>query len=233
MSEAESRSKTAPPEVGEKHWVRDLRNSFFAGLLVIVPVAASVGTLLWLFNTFTGWLIPRVLREPDGSVPFQYRVIALLLFVVLTIVLGWVTRLVVGKQMVRFTESLILRIPVLNKIYGFAKEVSDTMLGGKKTVFDRVVMVEYPRPGVYTIGFVTNEAQGEAQAKTKQHMINVFFPTTPNPTSGWLALVPKEQVIDLDMTVGEGMKLIISGGAVVPTYREKSEVRSQKPEGTT
>jgi len=211
----------AAPE--EKHWARDLRNSFFAGLLVIVPVAASVGILLWLFNTFTGWLVPGVLRQPDGAVPFQYRVVALLVFLLLTIVLGWVTRLVVGREVVKFTEGLILRIPVLNKIYGFAKDVSDTMLAGKKTVFERVVLVEYPRPGMYAIGFVTNETEGEAQAKTKEPVISVFIPTTPNPTSGFLAVVPRDNVIAMDMTVAEGMKFVISGGSVVPPYKPRTE----------
>jgi len=211
------------PAPEEKHWARDLRNSFFAGLLVIVPVAASVGILLWLFNTFTGWLVPGVLRQPDGTVPFQYRVVALLVFLLLTIVLGWVTRLVVGRELVKLTEAVILRIPVLNKIYGFAKDVSDTMLAGKKTVFERVVLVEYPRPGVYAIGFVTNETEGEAQAKTKEPVISVFIPTTPNPTSGFLALVPRDKAIAMDMTVAEGMKFVISGGSVVPPFKPRAE----------
>jgi len=89
-------------------------------------------------------------------------------------------------------------------------------LAGKQTMFQRVVLVQYPRLGVYTIGFVTSETRGEAQDKTRERVINVFFPTTPNPTSGWLALVPQDQVIELDMTVAEGMKLIVSGGTVVP-----------------
>jgi len=124
---------------------------------------------------------------------------------------------------VKFTEGLILRIPVLNKIYGFAKDVSDTMLAGKKTVFERVVLVEYPRPGMYALGFVTNETEGEAQAKTKEPVISVFIPTTPNPTSGFLALVPRDNVIAMDMTVAEGMKFVISGGSVVPPYKPRTE----------
>jgi len=214
----------------EKHWGRELRNSFFAGLVVIVPVAASLGVLFYLFNTFTGWLIPGVLREPDGTVSFQYRVIALVVFVLLTIMLGWVTRLVVGKELVKFTDSLILRIPVLNKIYGFAKDVSETMLGEKKSVFEQVVLVEYPRPGIYMIGFVTNETQGEAQAKTRERVVCVFIPTTPNPTSGFLAFVPQDQLVLLEMSVGEGMKMVISGGAVVPPYRGKVAVSAPAAE---
>jgi uncharacterized membrane protein len=124
----------------------------------------------------------------------------------------------VGKRALAITEAVIKRVPLLNKTYGFVKEVSHTLLGQEKTVFQRVVLVEYPRSGVYTIGFVTSEAGGEVQEKTQETVVNVFLPTTPNPTSGWLALVPREQVQDLDMSVAEGMKLIISGGAVVPPH---------------
>jgi uncharacterized membrane protein len=90
-------------------------------------------------------------------------------------------------------------------------------------MFRRVVLVQFPRPGIYSIGFVTSEAAGEAQAKTRETVINVFVPTTPNPTSGFLILVPRPQLIDLDMTVAEGMKLVISGGVVVPPYTARTE----------
>lgn len=191
---------------------KDLRNSFFAGLLVIAPLAASLGILWWLFNTVTDWLLPVKLQT------FGWRVVSLVVFVSLVTIIGWVTRLVVGKRLVALTETLIRRVPLLNRIYGFMKDVSDTMLSGKKGAFERVVLVEYPRSGVYAIGFLTSETGGEAQAKTKERVVNVFIPTTPNPTSGFLALMPREQVVDLEMSVADGMKMVISGGAVVPAY---------------
>ena len=98
------------------------------------------------------------------------------------------------------------------------KDVSQTILSGKKTMFQRVVLVEFPRPGIYSFGFVTGETKGEAQEKIRETVINVFVPTTPNPTSGFLLLVPREQLIELDMTVAEGLKMVISGGTVVPPY---------------
>lgn len=221
MKTSDARPKNGEATPQEHHWVRDLRNSFFAGLLVIVPVAASVGILFWMFNTVTGWLVPPALRQADGTVPFQYRVVALAVFVVLTTGLGWITRLMIGRELVKLTESVMLRIPILNKIYRFAKDVSDTMFSGKKTVFERVVLVEYPRPGVYALGFVTNETQGEAQVKTREPVISVFIPTTPNPTSGFLALVPRDKAIPMEMSVADGMKFVISGGSVVPPYVPK------------
>ncbi|MCX7825806.1 MAG: DUF502 domain-containing protein, partial [Verrucomicrobiae bacterium] len=147
-----------------------------------------------------------------------YRLLALAVFVVLVTLLGWMTRQVAGRRLLIFAETFIARLPLFNRIYGFMREVSHTLLAGQKTVFARVVLVEYPRPGVYAIGFVTSEGEGEVQAKTQARVINVFVPTTPNPTSGFLLMVPREQTIDLDMSVADGMKVVISGGAVVPPY---------------
>jgi uncharacterized membrane protein len=195
---------------------KNLRNSFFAGLLVVVPVAASLLILLGVFTWVTDFMLPDSLRQ-QMLTPL-YRIIALVLFIAFTMAVGWVTRLVVGKRMVSATEAIITRVPLLNKTYGFVKEISQTLLSGRKTMFQRVVMVEFPRAGVYSIGFVTSDTGGEAQAKTRETVINVFVPTTPNPTSGFLILVPRGQLIDLEMSVAEGMKMVISGGAVVPPY---------------
>jgi uncharacterized membrane protein len=115
-------------------------------------------------------------------------------------------------------EVIIARVPLLNKTYGFMKEVSYTMLAGQKTMFDHVVLVEYPRPGIYTIAFATADTGGEAAIKTGSALVSVFLPTPPNPTTGYLALYPREQVIDLEMSVTDAMKMSFSGGAVVPPY---------------
>ena len=195
---------------------KDLRNSFFAGLLVVVPVAASVLILLAVFTWVTDFMLPDALRQ-QMLTPL-YRIIALVLFVGFTMGVGWITRHMIGRRMVSATEAMIGRVPLLNKTYGFMKEISQTLLSGRKTMFQRVVLVEFPRPGVYSVGFVTSEAGGEAQAKTGQTVINVFVPTTPNPTSGFLILVPRGQLVDLNMSVAEGMKMVISGGTVVPGY---------------
>jgi len=196
---------------------KSLRNSFFAGLLVVLPAAASVLILVGLFKWVTNFMLPEMLRAQMLS-PL-YRLIALVLFVVLTTWIGWVTRLMVGKRMVAIGENLIGRVPLLNKTYAFMKEISHTLLTSNRTMFQRVVLVQFPRPGLYSVGFVTSETEGEAQEKTKETVINVFVPTTPNPTSGFLILVPREQLINLDMSVAEGMKLVISGGAVVPPFK--------------
>ncbi len=198
---------------------KSLRNSFLAGLLVVGPVAASIFVTLKLFEKFTNLLLLDEWKTSPYS--FLYRIVAVVVFLALMVLVGWITRLMIGKRLLTATENIITRVPLLNKIYLFIKEVSDTMLGRRKTVFDRVVLFEYPRPGVYAVGFVTNEDQGEIQHKTSSQTINVFLPTTPNPTSGFLLIVPRDQIINLDMSVTDGMKLVISGGAVAPPYKPR------------
>ena len=199
---------------------KNLRNSFFAGLLVVVPVAASVLILLEIFTWVTDFLLPEFLHR-QMLTPL-YRIIALVLFVAFTIGVGRVTRLVAGKRMVSATESLITHVPLLNKTYGFMKEISQTVLSGKKTMFKRVVLVEFPRAGMYTIGFVTNETGGEIRGKMSETVISVFVPAAPNPTSGILLFIPHGELIDLEMSVAEGMKMVISCGSVEPLYTPKT-----------
>ena len=194
-----------------------LRKSFFAGLVVVVPLAGSIAILLGLFNWVTGFLLPEALQKHTNA--FLYRLTALIMFVFLVTAVGWVTRLVIGRRAVALAERAVGRVPLLNRIYSFVKDVSNTMFSGKKSAFQRVVLVEFPRPGVYSIGFVTNETEGEAQALTKETVVNVFVPTTPNSTSGFLILVPRSQIIEMKMSVADGMKMVISGGAVTPLYR--------------
>ena len=190
---------------------KSLRNSFFAGLLIVLPVGASLGVLWWVVMLVTAWLPERF------SAP-QHRLLAVLMLIGLTIGVGWLARRVVGKRLIAVAEMLIRQVPLLNRIYPFMKEISDTVLSGKKTMFQRVVLVEFPRAGVYSIGFVTGATAGEAQAKINQPLLNVFVPTTPIPTSGFLIFVPPANVLDLEMSVAEGMKLVISGGTVVPPF---------------
>lgn len=199
-----------------KECMTKLRNSFFAGLLVVLPVAASILILVGLFNWMTNFMLPAMFKE-ETLTPL-YRVAALLIFLLFTTLVGWVTRRVAGKRLVSLTELLIARVPVLNRTYGFMKEISHTLLAGQKTMFQRVVMVQFPRPGVYSLGFVTSETGGEPQVRTAERVVNVFVPTTPNPTSGFFIMVPHGELIELSMSVGDGIKMVISGGAVVPPY---------------
>ena len=190
---------------------KSLWNSFFAGLLIVLPVGASLGLLWWVVTLVTAWL-PEPVSAP------HYRLLAVVVLIVVTIGVGRLARRVAGKRLISVAESLIRQVPLLNRVYPFMKEISDTVLSGKKTMFQRVVLVEFPRPGIHSIGFVTGSTSGETQAKISTPVLNVFVPTTPIPTSGFLIFVPEAQVVNLDMSVAEGMKLVISGGTVVPPY---------------
>lgn len=193
---------------------KKVRHSFLAGLLVLLPLALSLAVLWWLFKQVTGWL-PFGYRTPLN------RLLALSVLLGLIVCAGWMTRLILGRQLLSFGESVISRIPLLNRTYAFFKEVSHTLFGARRTDFSQVVLVNYPKQGTFALGFVTSEAKGEVQAKTRNEVINVFVPTTPNPTSGFLLMVPKDEVIPLEMTVTEGMKLVISGGSLVPPFKAK------------
>jgi uncharacterized membrane protein len=198
-------------------WKR-FRANFFAGLFVVSPVAVSIWILWWAFNVVSNLLLPEAWRQNVG-----YRVAAIVMAVVIVTLIGMVTRHVIGRRLLHYGETLLTRIPLLNRVYGFMKQVSTTLWSDKKTMFQKVVLVQFPRLGTFAIGFVTSETQGEPQAKTNETVVNIFVPTTPNPTSGFMILVPREQLIWLEMSVADGMKMVISGGAVVPPYPAKTE----------
>ncbi len=198
-----------------------IRKSFFAGLVVVVPVAASLAILWALFTWFTDFLLPPKARELLADLPYPetlYRLVALVVFVVSVTAVGWLTRWVMGRRLLAVLDAFIARVPLLNKTYGFMKQVSQTAFGGQKTMFERVVLVEYPGPGLYTIAFATAEARGEAAERTGRDLVSVILPTPPNPTTGYLALFPRAQVVDLEMNVADAMKMSFSVGAVIPPY---------------
>jgi uncharacterized membrane protein len=137
---------------------------------------------------------------------------------VLVTVIGRFARNYLGRQMIRTVDQLMFRVPLLNKIYGTVKQVNEAFSSGKKSSFKQVVLVEYPRHGLYSVGFITSDDHPEASARLGRKVVGVFVPTTPNPTGGFLLVVPETDVILLDMSVAEGIKYIISLGAIVPHY---------------
>ncbi|CAI2717501.1 DUF502 domain-containing protein [Nitrospina watsonii] len=202
---------------------RRLRNIFITGLLVTVPIAFTVFILNFLFKTLDNWLSPmftKLLIFAGAPIPPDFRlpglgVIMTLLFIFL---IGVFTKNIFGAKLVQVWETIVEKIPVVRSIYTGAKQVVTTIAQTDTKAFSKVVMVEFPRRGIYSLGFVTNETRGEVQALTDEDLINVFVPTTPNPTSGFLVFVPKEDVTVLSMTVEEGLKFIISCGIVTPPY---------------
>ncbi|WOO40358.1 DUF502 domain-containing protein [Rubellicoccus peritrichatus] len=211
---------------------RSFRNGFIAGLVLLAPLAATIFVVNLLrerigrpMNEFLFYYIDPTFRHLPG-VSFVLDVVAILVVVIFITGLGFLSNYVIGKFAVRIGERLISAVPFVNSVYKTVKQIVDTFSRQQKAVFQKVVLTEYPRKGVYVLGFLTSEARGEVQAKTGAKVINIFVPTTPNPTSGFLLMVPKEEVIDMDMSVADGMKLIVSGGAVSPEWKDGAD----KPE---
>ncbi len=202
------------------------RRAFITGILVVTPLAVSIWILVNLFmraDSVLGVLIARVMGK---HVPG----LGLLLLGIFVITAGVFARNYFGRKLISWGNLVLFKIPLFNKIYLALKQILEVFLGEKKTIFQRVVLFQYPRKGIFSLGFVTSESKGEVQTKTEQKLINVFLPTTPNPTSGFLLFIPEEELTPLDISVEEGIKLVISGGAVVPDY-DTEKARPQLSEG--
>lgn len=200
-----------------------IRRNFFTGTLIVIPVVLTIWVLYFIVDKFNSLLLDPIvgfLRNwiPTENIEILTKSLVFLLLLILLTAIGLATRIIIIRNIFGFGERILYRVPMISSIYRAIKEISFAFFAQKTSIFQRVVLVEYPRKGLYQIGFVTSETKGEAQEKTKEKVINVFIPTTPNPTSGMLVLVPAEDLIDMTMSVAEGMKMVISGGAVVPTY---------------
>ncbi|HKN47490.1 MAG TPA: DUF502 domain-containing protein [Candidatus Polarisedimenticolia bacterium] len=204
-----------------------LRQLFLTGLVIILPMVITIWLLEILFGMVNGISTPFILRllalahlayvEDPAFTEYVAPLIGIVLTLLLIVMAGFLTTNLLGRRIVAAFDRLMLRIPLIKGIYGSARQLLDAF-GSKTTSFQRVVAVEYPRPGVYTLGFVTRDqvALEPREGKRMSGYTFVFLPTTPNPTSGWLTAVPDGEVIPLDLTIEEGVKLIVSGGLVLP-----------------
>ncbi len=202
------------------------RSSFFTGLAITLPAIVSIAAILWIFKTVSNltdlllFFMPKdITHEGNGAGPmyWYWSLVALVLAVFLISAVGLLARYYIGKRLIEWLDSLMMQVPLLNKFYGAIKQVNEAFAGNKNS-FKTVVMVEFPSAGIYSIGFITNEQNGEVQQKTRENVICVFVPTTPNPTSGFLILVPEEKVTKLDMSVADGIKYIVSLGSISPEH---------------
>jgi len=199
-----------------------LRNAFITGLFMIAPLGVSVYVVNFLLanignpasNIFFGWLkndLPN-----SGLADYVMDVVSTLIVLVLITALGYLSKYFFGRWLLGHAEQLILRVPIVGLVYRTTKQIVDTFHGEKKAAFQKVVMIEFPRPGLYSVGFVTSEAAGEISRHAGENYVNVFIPTTPLPTNGFFVVCHAKDLIELDMSVGDALKLIISGGAVTP-----------------
>lgn len=195
-----------------------LRNYCLAGVLVTAPI----GITLYLTVSFLQYVDLKVARliparyNPDTYLPFSVPGIGLVLILVFLAAAGWLARNFFGRMLIRASERVVGRMPVVGSVYGVLKQVFETAVAGKSQAFREVVLFPYPRPGLWAVGFVSGAAGGEIRRRLGEEMLNVFLPTTPNPTSGFLLFVPRREVIVLDMTVEEAIKMVVSAGLVAP-----------------
>ena len=197
-----------------------IKSYFFTGIIVAAPVTLTIymsyHLLIWI-NNATNRLIPQQWRIGD-FVPYAVPGLGLLLLIFAMILVGMLTTGYIGRFFVGLWESIIRKMPVVSSIYSLMKQIFETFLSQKKRSFREVVLVEYPRKGLWTIAFVSkDETGGEIDEKTGNKTLSIYVPTTPNPTSGFLIFVPQKDVIKLDMSVEEGIKYVISCGIVTPT----------------
>ena len=196
-----------------------VRNAFLSGLLLLAPLAVTWivfrAIFEWVGGGFRPLFLP-LLPESLAQFTIVWDILATVIVLAMITVLGYLSRYVFGQYFGGLAERFIQSIPGVNTVYNTVKQIVDTFSTQNRSLFSKVVLVQFPRTGVYTIGFLTNRTQGEPQAKIARELWTVFVPTTPNPTSGFLLLLPPEEIIELDISVGEGMKMVISGGTVVP-----------------
>lgn len=201
---------------------QDLKSDLIAGLLVVIPLATtiwlSVSIAKWAIDLFTR--IPKQINPFDGLDPFLTNIldfsVGLAVPLLSILIIGLMARNIVGRWLLDFGEQFLQAIPLAGSVYKTLKQILETLLGDSKTKFRRVILLEYPRKGVWTMGFVTGKVSPQLQTHLAEEMISVFIPTTPNPTSGWYAIVPQQEAIDIDISIEDAFKVLISGGIVSP-----------------
>ena len=204
-----------------------LRGYFLAGILVTAPIAITL-YVAWLFiNAIDGWITPLIPHKynPATYLPFELPGLGIVILIVALTLIGALTRGLLGRWVVNMGERILARMPVVRNIYSALKQIFETVLAQQSRAFREAVLVEYPRRGIWAIGFITGRTEGEVQKLTEEEVVNVFLPTTPNPTSGFLLFVPREAIVHLSMTVEEAIKMVISGGIVTPPDRRPKAVQ--------
>jgi len=225
MSEPFSNKPETPPR---RPLFAGLRNSFLTGIVVIAPVGLTV----WLVWTVIGWVDGVVLPfvpgpyQPENFVKtvfgaetdLQLRGIGVFFFLLFTTFIGWLAKGLLGRSLIRTGERFVSRMPIVRSIYSGVKQIAETVFSQADRSFEKACLIEYPRKGIWAVGFISTPARDEVKARAGQEgeLLSVFVPTTPNPTSGFLLFFPKEDVIELDMSIEDAAKLVISAGLVYP-----------------
>ena len=211
-----------------------LRAYFLAGVLVTAPLAVTIALASWLIDFVDSRVVPLIPRQynPDtylkDIVGFEIGLpgLGLIVLIIVITLVGALTAGFLGRMVLRSYENLLNRMPIIRSVYGATKQVLETVLRQQSKAFRQPVLVEYPRRGIWAVGFITGTTGGEVQHLVADRLINIFLPTTPNPTSGFLLFVPSEDLIHLDMTVEEAIKMVISAGIITPPDRRPDPVQA-------
>lgn len=197
-----------------------LRAYFLAGILITAPISITF-YLAWMFVSFVDQKVTPLI--PDAYNPTQWGVpgVGLLIIVVALTVIGALTAGWAGRTLLKLSEGVLSQMPVIRSVYSATKQIFETVLAQKSNAFREVVLIEYPRRGIWTLAFLSGTTSGEVQAVTESDLVNVFVPTTPNPTSGFLLFLPRSEVRHLEMTIEEGIKMVVSGGIITPEWTPK------------
>ena len=193
----------------KRGFLTSFRNYFIAGVVVLIPIGITVYLTLFIIN-ISSKIIPKEIN-PNNYLPYEIPGLEILISIILITLIGWLSLSFLGKKLLNTFENLLKRIPILRTIYSAITQMTETFTkseGNKKNV----VLVEYPRKGSWAVGFATKDNEGEISRKTNKRLVNVFIPTTPNPTSGFLLMFPKEEVVYLDLTFEEASRFIVSAG---------------------
>ncbi len=206
-----------------------LRNYFLTGIIVTAPIALTI-YLTWQFIDWVdSQAIPLLPAQynPENYLPFSLPGLGLVISIVILTFVGFLTANIFGRTLLRAGERLVNRMPVVRTIYGALKQILETVLSQSSNSFRQAGLVEYPRRGIWTVAFVTGETEGEVAQCLDDDMINIYVPTTPNPTSGFLLMVPRQDLIFLDMPVADAAKYIISIGVIAPEMELEIEKKSK------
>jgi uncharacterized membrane protein len=207
-----------------------LRRYLLTGIVVTAPISITI-YLTYIFLTFIDSHVTKLFPDlwynglyGGTTIPGLGLIVAIAFF----IFVGWFATNFLGRLIIRISEYIVDRVPVIRTLYGAVKQIFETIMASQSSAFREAVMLEYPRKGVWSIGFVTGRTEGEVQHNTKEETINVFVPTTPNPTSGYLLFVPKKELVYLDMTVEEAVKLVVSAGIITPPEKKADKKPAKK-----
>ena len=198
---------------GKKSFFTSFRNNFIAGVVVLIPIGITVYLTLFFINV-SSKILPKEIN-PNYYLPFNIPGLEILISVILITIIGWLSLSFIGKRLFEILENILNKIPILRTIYSAVGQLIETFAQSKSNK-KNVVLIEYPRKGVWAVGFATKENKGEIRNKVNEDLINVFVPTTPNPTSGFLLMFQKKEVIYLDLSFEEASKFIVSAGSTEP-----------------